>query len=129
MVNTLDELQQQRFFPLPVEFIFKPLSPEAQAKYFYDKYTYYNTTYESMSCCSDVPIAFHYIKPPKMYFIEYLGYQIHPFGVTKNATEKRPRKLKLDEIIRASDVKVHTPNFRDHVDFHNMTSSEMDEWS
>jgi hypothetical protein len=39
-----------------------------------------------------------------MYYLDHLIYHVHPFGLEKNFTESLPRKLKLEEIIEASDA-------------------------
>lgn len=122
-VDCRDELKQRRFFPVNfLAYLEHLTAPNHQ--WFYN-YTYYNVSIGNLGCCSDVPIVFHNIKPPKMYFEEYFNYEIHPFGIDKNSSETLPRKLKLKEIIAESDTTVLTPNFREHVDYHNMTSSEM----
>ncbi|XP_065674701.1 glycoprotein-N-acetylgalactosamine 3-beta-galactosyltransferase 1-like [Hydra vulgaris] len=33
-------------------------------------------------CCSDNSIAFHYIRPNDMYFLNFVLYQVHPFGIS-----------------------------------------------
>lgn len=124
-VDCRDELEQQRFFPVSF-FAYMSYLTKSSYLWFYD-YTYFNVTIGNLNCCSDVPIVFHKIKPKRMFLMEFLFYHLHPFGVDKNSTEKLPRKLKLSEIIEASDKKVQTPNFRDHLDYHNLTSSEIDE--
>ena len=124
-VDTRDELQQQKFFPIGITGLFK--LPNDLSQNFYFNYTYYNVSYESLTCCSDVPIAFHYMEPQEIISMEYFFYHVHPFGVAKNITEKIGRKLKLDEIILASDKKVFAPNFIEHLDYHNFSSSEMEE--
>lgn len=122
-VDTQDELQQQRFFPIKMFNLVK-VSENPLGDY-YLNYTYYNVSNDGLRCCSDVSIGFHYTKPKEMHSLDYFIYKVYPFGSDKNLTEKFPRKLKLNEIIKASDRKVYTPNFRDHIDYHNMTSSEM----
>jgi hypothetical protein len=124
-VDCRDELEQQRFFPVNFNAYFTQ-SKKAKHRWFKD-YVYHNVSHGNLQCCSDVPIVFHTIKPPKMYQLEYFSYNVHPFGLEKNITEILPRKLKINEIIKASDKHVLTPNFRNHTDYHNMTSSEIDE--
>jgi glycoprotein-N-acetylgalactosamine 3-beta-galactosyltransferase len=119
-VDCRDELKQKRFFPLQFDESFKTYKPD----FWYYRYRYYNYTRGSLSCCSDVPIAFHYIKPEKMFLLEYLIYRVHPFGLEKNLTETLPRKLKIEEIIKASDAKSLSPNFVNHTDYHQLDSDE-----
>lgn len=120
-VDCRDQLLQRRFFPLGFEYHINNLDPS----FWYKNYAYYNVTQGSLNCCSDIPISFHYITPPAMYQLEYFVYHVHPFGIEKNFTESLPRNLTLKEIIEASDTKSFSPNFRNHTDFHNMSSSEI----
>lgn len=124
-VDTRDELKRQRFFNVALH---SYLGNYDRASFHWlHNYTYYNDSLQGLERFSDHPITFHYTKPGEMHLLDYFIYKIHPFGIEKNITENLPRKLRIDEIIAASDKKVDTPNFRDHVDFHNMTSSEMKE--
>jgi glycoprotein-N-acetylgalactosamine 3-beta-galactosyltransferase len=122
-VDCRDEFQQKRFFPVSVTEHLKPKS-EINPNFWYVKNQYHESQQGSLSCCSDVPIAFHYIAPKEMYLFEYLIYRVHPFGLEKNLTKTLPRKLKLEEIIEASDVKSLSPNFVNHTDYHQLDSDE-----
>lgn len=119
-VDTRDELFRKRFFPISVE---DHLNNSLYLDDWYPKYLYYNVS-SGLNCCSDVPVAFHYIKKKKNFLQEYLIYHSHIFGLEKNLTEKLPRKITLDEIISASDAKSNAENFRDHFKYHEMDSSE-----
>lgn len=46
----------------------------------------------------------HYILAPEMHFLEYIIYNVHPFGVDKNSTEKLPRKLRIEEVVKAGEA-------------------------
>jgi hypothetical protein len=59
-----------------------------------------------------------------MQALQYFVYHVHPFGLKKNLTEKLPRKLGLNEIIAASDIKGWGSDFIDHKPVHNLDSSE-----
>lgn len=122
-VDCRDAHQEERFFPLPIEY-FMDSSPALYGVDWFQEYNYYNYSHGDLKCCSDVPIAFHYITPSELYRLEYFVYHVHPFGVEKNITETLPRLLELSEIIAASDAKSFAPNFMNHTDYHNMTSSE-----
>lgn len=120
-VDTRDEQLQARFIPTS---IIRYLTLNFDYDHWLSSYNYYNFTHGGLGCCSDVAVSFHYIKPEDIYRLEYLIYQVHPFGVEKNLTETLPRKLSLEEIIAASDVKSYAPMAFKHDDYHNLTSSE-----
>jgi hypothetical protein len=124
-VDTRDDVQQQRFFPTSIVELVK-VQPK-KLELFYYNYTYYNVTYENLDCCSKIPAAFHYMGPSEKTFLEYSIYRSQVYGLPCAAPVELPRKLSIDEIIRESDKKVYTPNFRNHVDHHNFSSSEMEE--
>lgn len=46
-----------------------------------ENYTYYNVKWSGKDCCSDDPIAFHYIKPKRMYLIDWLLYDVKRSGL------------------------------------------------
>jgi hypothetical protein len=123
-VDCRDEFLQRRFLPVSFGAYLQHLDKPSYQWFYY--FTYYNVSIGDLNCCSDVPIAFHVVKPKRMFLLEYLIYKVHAFGVDKNSRKSMPRKLKIEEIIAASDKRVFSPNFRDHVDYHNMTSSEYD---
>lgn len=117
---------RERFFPIPLIGYLK--KSEKTSNQWFKTYTYYNVSHGTLDCCSDVPIAFHALKPAnKLYAVEYFAYNVQIFGVDKYFTENLPKKLKLQEIIKKSDKKSFSKNFEDHLDYHNMTSSEIDE--
>ena len=93
--------------------------------WFFEK-AYYDFTHSSLSCCSDIPTGFHYVKNIKeMFTLMFLTYQVHPFAVDKSADEKLPKKLLLAEILNAADVPSNSSIFVEHKIFHNMESSEI----
>lgn len=122
-VDERDENQQKRFFP--TGFIYDHLYKEVNPDYWYVKMQYYDSPQGSLDCCSDVPIAFHYVKPEEMHYIQYFTRNVHPFGVSKNITETLPRKLSLEEIIRASDMESNSVNFKPHQNVHNIDTDEL----
>lgn len=123
LVDCRDELKQLRFFHVHIEELLRqPMHPD----HWFSKQNYYKYNNEGLSCCSDVPFGFHYIKDPEeMQNFEKYIYCENPFGLEKNLTEVRPRKLSLKEIIAASDGESISPYYFNHTDYHNMTSSEV----
>lgn len=119
-VDERDDNLQKRFFPVGVTQHLQ----KGRKEYWYFKWLYYDVPQGSFNCCSDVPIQFHYTKPPSLYFHEYVVYHAHPFGVSKNLTETLPRKLSLREIIAASDSDC-PKNLPNHTNDHQMFSSEV----
>lgn len=120
-VDSRDEMHRERFFPLPLTTL---ITNHFAADFWYSTSNYYKVNPNGLDGYSDVPIAFHYIKPEQLYALEYLIYHVHPFGFEKNLTEVLPRKLSLKEIIAASDIESQALKFIKHETYHNMTSSE-----
>lgn len=116
-----DERFGKRFFPAG---ILEHLKPEKDLEYWYDNSQYYSVPQGSLECCSDTPVALHYVSPEEMYMMEYLTRRVHPFGLEKNLTEKLPRKLTLEEIIERSDVESSSQNFVQHQFYHAIEESE-----
>lgn len=116
-----DELKQKRFFPAGLP---DHLKREKDPTFWYDITQYYEVAQGSIKCCSDIPISFHYVEPREMYALEYFTRHAHPFGFEKNSTETLPRKLKLDEIIKAADVESASEFYRKHKLFHDLEESE-----
>lgn len=120
-VDCRDEMQRERFFPIPLVGV---IENDVPPDFWYLLYNYYRVDSNGLDGYSDVPVGFHYIRPEELYALDYLIYQVHPFGVEKNLTEALPRKLSLEEIIKASDFESQAPNFVKHEFYHNLTSSE-----
>lgn len=116
-----DEKMQKRFFPAG---ILEHVKAVKVPSYWYDNSQYYEVAQGSLECCSDMPASFHYINPHEMYLLEYLTRHVHPFGLEKNLNESLPRKLRLKEILRASDTESPSVNFRKHRIYHNFDESE-----
>lgn len=123
MVDCRDDNKQKRFFPIGVEEHMKPPGDIDKTFWYYD-YMYFNTSQGNLDCCSDTIAGMHYIAPPEMYYLEYLIYHVHPFGLEINVTESLPRKYSLREIIAASDSKSYAPNYEKHRKIHKLDKSE-----
>jgi glycoprotein-N-acetylgalactosamine 3-beta-galactosyltransferase len=116
-----DQLDQKRFFPLSPEQHFKPaLDP----KFWYSQYLWRNVSQGSLQCCSDTFVSKHYTSPKEMHSLQYLIYNVHPYGLQKNLTETLPRKLSIDEIIKLSDEKSFAPNYKQHKYIHKIDDDE-----
>lgn len=121
-LDARDNKNQKQIFPVGVEEHMKFNEPDMS--YWYYRNLWRNVTQGGLNCCSDIYIGAHYVSPQEMYFLEYLVYRVHPYGLQKNLTEELPRKLPLDEIIAASDVKSLSPNFREHELIHYLDDNE-----
>lgn len=56
----------------------------------------------------------HYVNEHQNVFLEYLVYQVHPFGYEQNNTEVLPSKLSLEAVIARSDAHSFAPEYREH---------------
>lgn len=120
-VDCTDELHQKRFFPVGVE---EHMQRIIDPNYWYTQSQYYHVTQGNTSCCSETSAEFHYISPHEMYMLEYLIYDVHPFGVSDDFNDKRPKVFPLQEVIDASDVHSSSPNFHSHQNNHQLDPDE-----
>ncbi|XP_017873038.1 PREDICTED: glycoprotein-N-acetylgalactosamine 3-beta-galactosyltransferase 1-like [Drosophila arizonae] len=67
---------------------------------------YYDTD-EGLDGCSNYTISFHYIKPNQMYVLDYLIYQLRPYGIV-HKPDALPKKLALGELMPAPQVPVES---------------------
>lgn len=121
-VDCRDERHQKRFFPVGLNDHFKA---KASPEYWYDKNRWYDSSQGNLDCCSDTMVAMHYVTPKEMYFLDYLIYRVHPFGIEKQIRKDLPRKFTLKEILNASDVYSNSSNFRKHKPVHYIELSEI----
>ncbi|XP_073821327.1 glycoprotein-N-acetylgalactosamine 3-beta-galactosyltransferase 1-like [Musca autumnalis] len=84
-----------KFFPFPPE---QHLFPSENKSYWYWDFVYYKT-HEGPNCCSDYAVGFHYIEPGQMHVLDYLIYNLRPYGITY-AHEPLPKKIKSNESIQ-----------------------------
>jgi glycoprotein-N-acetylgalactosamine 3-beta-galactosyltransferase len=122
-IDARDDKNQKQIFPIGVE---DHMSVgNVDMSYWYWEYLWRNVTQGGLDCCSDIFIGSHYISPQEMSLMEYLIYNMHPFGLQKNLTETLARKLSLDEIVAASDAKnVFSPNYKEHEHIHYLDDDE-----
>lgn len=121
-IDCRDELHQKRFFPVGVEeHMKKTVDPE----YWYTKNQYYHVTQGNTSCCSETSTEYHYINPREMYLLDYFIYTVHPFGIEDHPNDHMPKKFSLEEVIKASDAKSPSPNFKSHKNNHDLEPSEI----
>lgn len=83
---------------------------------------YYNA-WNGIDCCSKNVIAFHYVNPKMQYFYEYFFYKVRAFGYQKEPPIL-PRKLSLQEILKATDLESNSTNFQAMNETHLLDSSE-----
>ncbi|KAG5674688.1 hypothetical protein PVAND_004640 [Polypedilum vanderplanki] len=117
-----DELNQMRFFPIGTE---EHMKHEAiDPTFWYSQYLWRNFSQGGLDCCSDTFIESHYASPQEMHMLDYLIYNVHPFGLQKNLTETLPRKLSIEEIIKRSDEKSFAANYQEHRRNHQIDEDE-----
>lgn len=122
-LDARDDKNQKQIFPLGVEMHMK--NEELNMSNWYAQYLWRNVTQGGLECCSDTYIGSHYIRPLEMNLMQFLIYHLHPYGITKNLTEKFPRKLSLEEILKASDDKsVFASNYLEHERIHYIDDDE-----
>lgn len=79
-----------RMFPfIPEQHLVTVLPPSSD--FWYWKYVFYPAT-DGLDCCSDRSISFHYVTPSMMYAMDFLIYQLKPFGL-KEDRDVLPLKL------------------------------------
>jgi glycoprotein-N-acetylgalactosamine 3-beta-galactosyltransferase len=119
-VDDVDELNQKRFLVIGEAH----LKPNFGAKW-YNNFLWSNATTGGIYAYSDLFTLHHWVTPKRMYLLDYLIYNVHPFGLEKNLTETLPRKLPLKEIIEMSDRKSLSPNFVPHTPIHHLDKDEI----
>lgn len=100
-VDCRDEKHQKRFFPVGVD---EHFNEKRDLTYWYYQYLFYNASQGNLDCCSDTVAGMHYILAPEMHALECLVYNVHPFGLDKNLTEKLPRKLPFSEVVEGGEA-------------------------
>lgn len=99
-VDTRDD-DLQTLFPVQPEFALSPWG----GKIWYQKNQFYPIK-TGVNCCSSNPIAFHKINSTHKYFLNYLFYRVHPFGLPQK-DEKLPDAEKLEKtLLRSMRIKL-----------------------
>jgi glycoprotein-N-acetylgalactosamine 3-beta-galactosyltransferase len=97
-VDTRDEKDGHRIFPVYPDDALDPFG----TPYWYQKNQYYKINI-GLNCCSETPIGFHYIDISTMYLLNYLFYQVHPFGISRtDSSDVLPEKLSMEQVLRSS---------------------------
>ena len=108
-VDCRDEQKAKRFYPVGTE---THMVKDKDMSYWYYANMYYDAPQGNIDCCSDTVAQIHYVLPKEMHMLEYLAYQVHPFGLEKNITETLPQKIKMKEILRRSNDTSESSNRR-----------------
>lgn len=69
----------ETFHPFIPEHMLVPSSLLKKYRWYYSLNFY--PVQKGPKCCSDYSISFHYVTPDMMYWLEYMVYQMRPFGV------------------------------------------------
>ncbi|KAG5674055.1 hypothetical protein PVAND_004044 [Polypedilum vanderplanki] len=120
-VDALDSKNQKQMFPVGIQI---HANKTKDVNYWYWNYTYTEVAQGSLDCCSDLFISKHYVEPEEQHLLEYLVYHVHPFGILKNFTEKIPEKVKMEEVLKKSDIISNSPQFVPHEIEHNFDEDE-----
>ena len=122
-VDERDENKEKRFFPVGIMEHFG--IKDENITYWYNDMQYYESKYGGIECCSKTIVNLHYITPNEMYMLDYLIYNVHPFGLEKNSTKLFNKKIPLEDIVKASDIDSKAADFqRTHSIYHKFDEDE-----
>ncbi|KAL9900524.1 glycoprotein-N-acetylgalactosamine 3-beta-galactosyltransferase 1-like [Glossina fuscipes fuscipes] len=85
---SLDSQGQSRFFPMHPRFHLKAVPRN-------DWFWHYMLYKNEKDCCSEYTIAFHYIGPNSMYIMDFLLYNVQPYGIVSKHL-KLPKKFEVN---------------------------------
>lgn len=80
-LDTRDKWQRHNYFPVPPDAALD--KHDVDYDYWYFNSQYYKLNQGSDDCCSDFPIAFHYVSLEEVLLLNYLFYNVSVFGVIK----------------------------------------------
>ncbi|EFX84206.1 hypothetical protein DAPPUDRAFT_315134 [Daphnia pulex] len=86
-MDTRDSKGRGRFFPFSPELHYFP--NEIPQDSWYWRNIYYSTN-KGSDCCSDSAISFHYVSARQMRILDYLIYQLRPFGIPADGRPAMP---------------------------------------
>ncbi len=110
---------QKEFFPVEIENHLTNLN----RRWWYTKNMWHSYPY-GMNCCAETIANLHYIPPEEIELLNYLIYKVHPFGLEKSQLKDLPKKIKLEDLIKLSDVASNSPNYRKHKFVHFLDEDE-----
>ncbi|CAD7002484.1 unnamed protein product [Ceratitis capitata] len=94
---------------------FHPLAPihliPVDTSEWYPLYLFYKRD-KNLQCCSRSAISFHYIKPKEFYVLDYLLYELRPFGVA-NVADTLPGKANMTSLLERWKHEVSDNIFKD----------------
>lgn len=121
LIDAHDFLGEKEFFPVSVEEHLQHEKPDPS--YWYTTFAWFNATRGGLKCCSKYLANLHYVNPQEMDLLEYLIYEVYPYGWTQHTSEHLPEKLSFQKVKQLADEKSDSPNFCESIS-HNFDSDE-----
>ncbi|XP_046454590.1 glycoprotein-N-acetylgalactosamine 3-beta-galactosyltransferase 1-like isoform X2 [Daphnia pulex] len=87
-MDTRDSKGRGRFFPFSPDLHYFP--NEIPQDSWYWRNIYYPPPTKGSDCCSDSAISFHYVSARQMRILDYLIYQLRPFGIPADGRPAMP---------------------------------------
>ncbi|KAG4072000.1 hypothetical protein HA402_010937 [Bradysia odoriphaga] len=94
--DSRDSVGRGRFFPISPDTQQIPIYGSGSDNVWFRKYSYYRM--DDKDCCSGNAISFHYVTPIQMYVLDFLIYNLRPYGITAHS-QPLPDKLTSDNFI------------------------------
>lgn len=92
-IDSRDSNHRMKFFVMSPQ---HALFPRELCPKWYWEMAFYEPK-EGLNCCSDYAISFHKISPQQLYLLEYLIYDLRPYGIVRDA-EPLQKKITQDEM-------------------------------
>lgn len=115
-------LGQKQFFPIGPEAYMGPKSNNWPT-WWYESMEWEDYERGGLGGIADTLACIHYASPKEMYLINHLVFNIYPFGFVR-PSDILPKKLSLNEIIKASDAESKSRNYFKHDIVHNLEEDE-----